>query len=35
MGILKENIIKTRPQPGATAIDICLYIKQNFVKNMM
>ena len=27
MGISRENIIKMRPHPGATTIDICDYIK--------
>ena len=28
MGISRENIIKMKPQPGATTVDIFDYIKQ-------
>ena len=28
MGISRENIIKMKPHPGATTVDICDYIKQ-------
>ena len=34
-GISRENVIKMRPHPGATTIDIWIILNQNFVKNLM